>query len=239
MTYLCKILMYSPRGAPSWPTISAKGMCVLIIKPACQHSAFSWLILISVANIAWARSWPKRTKTFSFQFLKLGTLKSPVVWSLVTEADVDKTTSDLSPSKRFVPSNEVIRISACCKKDLHFCCLNVEVSVIATDLTKSEKLTIRYGWLTTVRMGWAEDEVRVAIHGFVMYRSGYAISLRLHADIQERNREGKPSVICWRGLPVPQRLSTKHCRWLSITAYTVSSQLSRSHTMYIPWPRSK
>ena len=83
-------------------------------------------------------------------------------------------------------SNEVIRISACCKKGLHFCCLNVEVSVIATDLTQSEKLTRRYGWLATVRMGWAEVEVRVAIRGFVMYRSGYAISLRLHADIQER-----------------------------------------------------
>ena len=114
-----------------------------------------------------------------------------------------------------------------------FCCLNVEVSVIATDLTHSEKLTIRYGWLITVRMRWAEDEVRMAIHGFVMYRSGYAISLRLHADIQERNREGKPSVICrWR-LPVPQRLSTKHCCWLSITAYTVSSRLSRLCAMYV------
>ena len=33
MTYLDKILMYSTRGAPSWPTISAKGICVLIIKP--------------------------------------------------------------------------------------------------------------------------------------------------------------------------------------------------------------
>ena len=75
------------------------------------------------------------------------------------------------------PSNEVIRISACCKKGLHFCCLNVEVSVITTD-TQSEKLTIRYGWLATVRMGWTEVEVRVAIRGFVMCRSGYAISLR-------------------------------------------------------------
>ena len=35
--------------------------------------------------------------------------------------------------------------AACCKKGLNFCCLNVEVSVIATDLTRSEKLTIRYG----------------------------------------------------------------------------------------------
>ena len=131
------------------------------------------------------------------------------------------------------PSNEVIRISACCKKGLHFCCLNVEVSVIATDLTQSEKLTRRYGWLATVMMGWAEVEVRVAIRGFVMYRSGYAISLRLHADIQERNREDKPSVICrWR-LPVPQCLSTKHCCWLSITAYTVSSRLSRLRAMYV------
>ena len=39
------------------------------------------------------------------------------------------------------------------KKGLHFCCLNVEVSVIATDLTQSEKLTRRYGWLATVIMG--------------------------------------------------------------------------------------
>ena len=104
---------------------------------------------------------------------------------------------------------------------------------IATDLTQSEELTIRHGWLATVRMGWAEVEVRVAIRGFVMYRSGKAISLRLHADIQERNREVKPSMICRQWLPVPQRLSTKHCRWLSITAYTVSSRLSRLPAMYV------
>ena len=79
------------------------------------------------------------------------------------------------------PSNEVIRISAC-----HFGCLDVEISVITTDLTQSEKLTIRYGWLAIVRMGWTEIQVRVAIRGFVMYRSGYPITLRLQADIQER-----------------------------------------------------
>ena len=115
-----------------------------------------------------------------------------------------------------------------------------KVSILAASMSKSASslqilLSLRnwYGWLATVRMRWTEVEVRRAIRVFVMYRSGYAISLRPHADIQERNRECKPSVICrWR-LPVPQRLSTKHCCWLSITAYTVSSRLSRLRAMYV------
>ena len=64
--------------------------------------------------------------------------------------------------------------------------LAASMSNRSTDLKQSEKLIIRYGWLAIVRMGRTEVQVRVTIRGFVMYRSGYAITLRLHADIHER-----------------------------------------------------
>ena len=47
-------------------------------------------------------------------------------------------------------------------------------------------MTIRYGWLATGWMGWTEIEVKVGICVHVIYRSGYAISSRLLADIPER-----------------------------------------------------
>ena len=64
---------------------------------------------------------------------------SVVVWSITLQNFSPWIGRCSSPS----PSNEVIRIPACCKKGLHFCCLDVGVSVITAHLTQSEKLTTR------------------------------------------------------------------------------------------------
>ena len=88
---------------------------------------------------------------------------SVVVWSITLQNFSPWIGRCSSPS----PSNEVIRIPACCKKGLPFCCLDVGVSVITAHLTQSEKLTTRYGWLATVRMGWTEGWRLVALYDSV------------------------------------------------------------------------
>ena len=69
----------------------------------------------------------------------------------------------------------------CCATSWGFLCLVFRrlYAVCETDY-------IRYGWHAAVRIWWTDVQVRVALRGFVMYRSGYAITLRLHADIHER-----------------------------------------------------
>ena len=93
-------------------------------------------------------------------------------YSITSDAHCSVTLQNFSPwfgrGSFPCPSNDVIRTPTCCKKGLHFSCLGVEVSVITADLTQYEKLTMRYGWLAAVRMGWTEVEVRVAIRVFVM-----------------------------------------------------------------------
>ena len=93
-------------------------------------------------------------------------------YSITSDAVCSVTLQNFSPwcGRGSFPcsSNDVIRTPTCCKKGLHFSCLDVEVSVITADLTQYEKLTMRYGWLAAVRMGWTEVEVRVAIRVFVM-----------------------------------------------------------------------
>ena len=56
------------------------------------------------------------------------------------------------------------------------------VIVFASDLTHDYKIWMTCYW----EMGWTEIEVKVGICVLVIYRSGYAISSRLLADIPER-----------------------------------------------------
>ena len=108
--------------------------------------------------------------------------------------------------------------------------LAASMSNRSTDLTQSEKLTIRYGWLAIVRMGRTEVQVRVTIRGFVMYRSGYAITLRLHADIQERKfvRWDWPCTLVTEVKRGGNRRNWRRSSSLSL-AYKISNCLSANH----------